>query len=163
MLDDQRDTRRVTERPSPARASTATPATTVAYREVGIQKGAPGTLEDSAHLRTGMKQLFEGFEEVCHMPYAEATKLVEHPVTCLDCHDPKSYQLRITKPGFLNGIRALAASATRRPTSRASSAGARAIEPSPTTPTPTPAARSCAAWPAPSATWSTTSPATRSS
>jgi nitrite reductase (cytochrome c-552) len=33
-----------------------------------------------------------------------------HPVACIDCHDPKSMQLRITRPGFINGIAALAAS-----------------------------------------------------
>jgi nitrite reductase (cytochrome c-552) len=31
-----------------------------------------------------------------------------HPVTCLDCHDPRSMAIRVTRPGFLNGIRALA-------------------------------------------------------
>ncbi|MCC7408311.1 MAG: ammonia-forming cytochrome c nitrite reductase subunit c552, partial [Phycisphaeraceae bacterium] len=48
--------------------------------------------------------------KVCAMPYDEATKLVEHPVTCLDCHEPTSMQLRVTRPGFLNGIAALAKS-----------------------------------------------------
>ena len=33
-----------------------------------------------------------------------------HPVACIDCHDPKTMQLRITRPGFINGIAALAAS-----------------------------------------------------
>jgi len=33
-----------------------------------------------------------------------------HPVACLDCHDPKSMQLRVTRPGFVNGIQALATS-----------------------------------------------------
>ena len=33
-----------------------------------------------------------------------------HPVACIDCHDPKSMQLRVTRPGFVNGIRILAAS-----------------------------------------------------
>ena len=32
-----------------------------------------------------------------------------HPVTCIDCHDPQSMAIRVTRPGFLNGIRALAA------------------------------------------------------
>jgi nitrite reductase (cytochrome c-552) len=44
------------------------------------------------------------------MPYTEARKLVLHPVTCLDCHDPKTMQLRITRPAFTEGIRALKAS-----------------------------------------------------
>lgn len=32
-----------------------------------------------------------------------------HPVGCIDCHDPKSMGLRITRPGFMDGIAALAA------------------------------------------------------
>jgi nitrite reductase (cytochrome c-552) len=33
-----------------------------------------------------------------------------HPVSCIDCHDPRSMQLRVTRPGFVIGIAALAAS-----------------------------------------------------
>jgi nitrite reductase (cytochrome c-552) len=40
------------------------------------------------------------------MPYAEARELVEHPVSCIDCHDSETMALRITRPGFLEGIRA---------------------------------------------------------
>ena len=32
-----------------------------------------------------------------------------HPVTCIDCHDPESMAIRITRPGFVNGIADLAA------------------------------------------------------
>jgi len=52
----------------------------------------------------------KGFEVVNAMPYAEARKLVSHPVACIDCHDPTTLELRITRPGFLEGIRALKAS-----------------------------------------------------
>jgi nitrite reductase (cytochrome c-552) len=31
-----------------------------------------------------------------------------HPVTCIDCHDPQTMSIRVTRPGFINGIRALA-------------------------------------------------------
>ena len=44
------------------------------------------------------------------MTYDEATQLVEHPVSCIDCHDPQSMRLRVTRPGFINGIQALAES-----------------------------------------------------
>jgi nitrite reductase (cytochrome c-552) len=33
-----------------------------------------------------------------------------HPVGCLDCHDPDTMAIRVTRPGFVNGIAALAAS-----------------------------------------------------
>ncbi|MEA3642719.1 MAG: ammonia-forming cytochrome c nitrite reductase subunit c552 [Lamprobacter sp.] len=31
-----------------------------------------------------------------------------HPVSCVDCHDPKTMQIRVTRPGFLLGIAELA-------------------------------------------------------
>jgi nitrite reductase (cytochrome c-552) len=34
-----------------------------------------------------------------------------HPVGCIDCHDPKTMQVRVTRPGFVVGIAALAKSA----------------------------------------------------
>jgi nitrite reductase (cytochrome c-552) len=87
----------------------------VAFRQAGLGKGAPGSLEDPLLSHHGQAQLFKGFEAVCAMPYNDATKLVEHPVTCLDCHDPRSMALRITRPAFINGIRALAKSADPLP------------------------------------------------
>ena len=33
-----------------------------------------------------------------------------HPVSCVDCHDPQSMELRVTRPGFIAGIQKLAAS-----------------------------------------------------
>jgi len=33
-----------------------------------------------------------------------------HPVTCIDCHDPESMAVRVTRPGFVLGIAALAES-----------------------------------------------------
>ena len=44
------------------------------------------------------------------MPYFEARKLVSHPVACIDCHDPSTMQLRVTRPGFIEGLRAFKAS-----------------------------------------------------
>jgi len=57
----------------------------------------------------------KGFEQSYTFSYQELNaKLHEsghaHPVSCVDCHDPKTMQLRVTRPGFINGIRALAAS-----------------------------------------------------
>ena len=60
--------------------------------------------------KLGGGDLIKGFERMNQMPYAEARKLVSHPVTCLDCHDPTTMQLRVTRPGFLEGIRVLKAS-----------------------------------------------------
>src|SRR5262245_30816523 len=55
--------------------------------------------------KAGNGDLFKGFEAVNHMPYAEAVKLVSHPVSCIDCHDSQTMQLRITRPAFIEGIR----------------------------------------------------------
>jgi nitrite reductase (cytochrome c-552) len=60
--------------------------------------------------KLGGGDLLAGFAAMNQMPYMEARKLVQHPVTCIDCHDPESMQLRITRPGFMEGIRALKAS-----------------------------------------------------
>ena len=32
-----------------------------------------------------------------------------HPVTCIDCHDPNTMSIRVTRPGFMQGIADLAA------------------------------------------------------
>ncbi|TWT34984.1 Cytochrome c-552 precursor [Thalassoglobus neptunius] len=33
-----------------------------------------------------------------------------HPVSCIDCHDPQSMEIRVTRPGFVMGIQSLAES-----------------------------------------------------
>jgi nitrite reductase (cytochrome c-552) len=57
----------------------------------------------------GNGDLIKGFEVMNQMPYVEARKEVTHPVACIDCHDPNTMDLRVTRPGFLEGIRALKA------------------------------------------------------
>ncbi len=55
--------------------------------------------------RLGGGDLIAGFEAMNKMPYKEARPLVEHPVTCIDCHDPSNMKLRVTRPGFIEGMR----------------------------------------------------------
>jgi nitrite reductase (cytochrome c-552) len=64
----------------------------------------------SVYRKLGEGDVIKGFEKMNQMPYAEARKLVEHPVACIDCHDPGTMALRVTRPGFMEGIRALKAS-----------------------------------------------------
>ena len=59
--------------------------------------------------KLGGGDLMKGFELMNRMSYVEARKLVTHPVACIDCHDPETMQLRVTRPGFMEGIRALKA------------------------------------------------------
>jgi nitrite reductase (cytochrome c-552) len=61
------------------------------------------------YMRAGDGDLIKGFEKLNPLPYAEARKEVRHPIACIDCHDPFTMQLRVTRPGFLEGIRALKA------------------------------------------------------
>ena len=60
--------------------------------------------------KAGDGDLIKGFEKMNQMPYFEARKLVSHPVACIDCHDSSTMQLRVTRPGFIEGIRAFKAS-----------------------------------------------------
>jgi len=60
--------------------------------------------------KLGNGDLIKGFEIMNQMPYFEARKKVTHPVACIDCHDPASMQLRVTRPGFIEGMKAFKAS-----------------------------------------------------
>jgi len=100
MLQDQENTRRVTEKKQPGACLHCHASIIPAYRFLG--KG----------------DVMRGFELLCAMPYKEAHdlkddkggNLVAHPVSCVDCHDPKTMALRVTRPGFINGIKVLKAS-----------------------------------------------------
>lgn len=56
--------------------------------------------------KLGGGDLIKGFELMNQLPYEEAHSKVTHPVACIDCHDPQTMQLRVTRPGFLEGIKA---------------------------------------------------------
>ena len=76
----------------------------------------PGTcINCHASAYTTYKQLgggdiTKGFEKLNQMPYVEARQLISHPVACIDCHDSQTLQLRITRPAFMEGMRAFKAS-----------------------------------------------------
>jgi nitrite reductase (cytochrome c-552) len=92
MLSDQEYTRRVLE-----------------FKQPGTCLNCHSSIY-TAHRKAGNGNLEAGFHAVNKLPYAEARKLVEHPVGCIDCHDPKTMQLRITRHAFVDGIRAYKAS-----------------------------------------------------
>ncbi len=115
MLHDQRETERVLQRPQVGACLHCHASTTVAYRQAGLHAGAPGQLSDPLLSPTGREQLLKGFPIVSAEPYSNATKRVEHPVACIDCHDPQSMQLRVTRPGLMKGLEVLAASADPAP------------------------------------------------
>jgi nitrite reductase (cytochrome c-552) len=74
--------------------------------------GQPGTcINCHASTYTAMKELghgdiMVGFEKLNEMPYMEAKEHVKHPVSCIDCHDPETMALRVTRPAFIEGIAA---------------------------------------------------------
>jgi nitrite reductase (cytochrome c-552) len=88
MLVDQRYTRRVTDYKQPGTCLNCHASTYVTMKKLGNG------------------DIFAGFEKINQMTYAEATKLVNHPVSCIDCHDPATMQLRVTRPAFIEGIKA---------------------------------------------------------
>jgi nitrite reductase (cytochrome c-552) len=112
MLSDQEQTKRVTERPQPGSCMQCHASVIPTYR------------------RLGDGDVFKGFEALGKLSYADAHAEVvktgssnpvagrditfqhapgAHPVSCVDCHDPRSMELRVTRPGFIRGIQALAA------------------------------------------------------
>ena len=113
MLQDQEQTRRVTERPQPGSCLQCHASVIPTYR------------------RLGSGDVFAGFEALGKLSYQEAHAEVvktgssnpvprggatpsfdhvdgAHPVSCVDCHDAASMELRVTRPGFIRGIQALA-------------------------------------------------------
>jgi nitrite reductase (cytochrome c-552) len=104
MLADQRETERVHRFQQPGSCLQCHSSSIPLYIETGLKAGArPG----KEHRE---EQIQKGFEIICGMPFSEAEKLVEHPVSCIDCHDAETMNLRVSRPAFLNGIRALARS-----------------------------------------------------
>ncbi|MBL8214373.1 MAG: ammonia-forming cytochrome c nitrite reductase subunit c552 [Bryobacterales bacterium] len=92
MLLDQETTRRVTEFKQPGACINCHASAYTAYKKLGNG------------------DIFAGFEKINQMPYAEAHKNIEHPVACIDCHEPTSMKLRITRPAFIEGIKVFKAS-----------------------------------------------------
>ena len=109
MLSDQDETERVHQFKQPGACLHCHASVLPAYRRLGKAAGVP----DAAGFNR--EQVMKGFEIACSIPLSELRKDVEHPVTCLDCHDPSSLALRVTRPGFLNGIVAFAESSAAAP------------------------------------------------
>src|SRR5687768_12161092 len=60
----------------------------------------------TTYLRLGNGDLTRGFESINRMPYTQARSNATHPVSCVDCHDAQTMALRVTRPAFMEGIRA---------------------------------------------------------
>ncbi len=65
--------------------------------------------------KLGDGDAMKGFEASYKFSYKELNDKLHdagqaHPVSCVDCHEPDTMALRVTRPGFIRGIQALAAS-----------------------------------------------------
>jgi nitrite reductase (cytochrome c-552) len=82
---------------------------TFTERQIAVKQ--PGTcMQCHASIYVPLKKLgggdlLKGFEVMNSMPYAEARKHVTRSIACIDCHDPLTMQLRVTRPAFMEGIR----------------------------------------------------------
>lgn len=133
MLQDQEQTKRVTERPQPGACLHCHASIVPTWRRVGLE--AQGmTLADVAPNDFAWPAVMEGFRILSAKSYAEGhAELLKtpdgspqsgvagagdaahqvgdaHPVSCVDCHDPETLELRVTRPGFVLGIQRLAMS-----------------------------------------------------
>lgn len=96
MLSDQEETQRLTK-PQSGSCLHCHASVMPLYRELG--DGDP----------------HKGMEATYKMAYQEANEKLHdlghaHPVSCVDCHTPNTMELRVTRPGFIAGIQALAES-----------------------------------------------------
>ncbi|MGI8842550.1 MAG: ammonia-forming cytochrome c nitrite reductase subunit c552 [Gemmatimonadaceae bacterium] len=86
------------------------------YTERQIVANQPGTCIHChasvyvPYMKLGNGDLMAGFAAMNQMPYGEAKEHVSHPISCIDCHTPETMELRVTRPGFIEGIRAVKAS-----------------------------------------------------
>ncbi|MBK9528399.1 MAG: ammonia-forming cytochrome c nitrite reductase subunit c552 [Acidobacteria bacterium] len=64
----------------------------------------------AAYKKLGGGDIVAGFQALNKLPYFEAKKEISHPVACIDCHDSQTMALRITRPAFMDGIKAYKAS-----------------------------------------------------
>lgn len=96
MLHDQEETKRLTK-PQTGSCLHCHASIMPLYRELGGGDAMKGFLETYKYSYQDMsKKLYESGHA--------------HPVSCVDCHDPKSMALRVTRPGFILAIGALAES-----------------------------------------------------
>ncbi|HTM54845.1 MAG TPA: ammonia-forming cytochrome c nitrite reductase subunit c552 [Pirellulales bacterium] len=136
MLSDQTETERVTKKPQPGSCLHCHASIIPTYRRVGGGDISPGSTDfnwpavfkgfeevSAMSYSDAFAQLAmtpDGSDKAPHdgpwqKPGATTAESIAahkastaHPVSCVDCHDPKSMELRVSRPGFIRGIQALA-------------------------------------------------------
>ncbi|MEX2467156.1 MAG: ammonia-forming cytochrome c nitrite reductase subunit c552 [Gemmatimonadota bacterium] len=99
-LHDQDHTQRILQREQPGACLHCHASVGPLYRYLGDGDAMAGFVEAS-----GM-----AWDEARFMTDDDGRPLVEHPLSCVDCHTPGTMELRVTRPAFMVGIRALKAS-----------------------------------------------------
>jgi nitrite reductase (cytochrome c-552) len=94
MLTDQEQTQRLTK-PQSGSCLHCHASLMPVYREMGGGDAVKGMLES---YKLTYQEMNKKLHDSGHA----------HPVSCVDCHEPKTMRLRVTRPGFLLGIQALA-------------------------------------------------------
>jgi nitrite reductase (cytochrome c-552) len=135
MLHDQEVTERVTKRPQSGACLHCHASIIPTYRRLGMEAAGQKVDPQSLAADFNWPAVMQGFNIAGKMDYqaahAELAKTPDHipstpaddahaagaahPVGCIDCHDPQTMRVRVTRPGFINGIAALAASNDRVP------------------------------------------------
>jgi len=124
MLSDQEQTERVTKRQQGGACLHCHASIAPTYRRLGLEAASEEEVSaEQLAADFNWAAVQKGFELASAMTYEEAHAelsktpdgtsedgMSAHPVSCVDCHDPKSMAIRVTRPGFVNGIAALARS-----------------------------------------------------
>lgn len=127
MLSDQEVTKRVTEVQQAGACLHCHASVIPMYRRIGLEEQGVEVTADRLGASFDQEAVVAGFKAVSRKNYeevhAELTKTYDgvveakegdphlgeaHPVSCVDCHDPQNMQIRVTRPGFIEGIAKLA-------------------------------------------------------
>jgi nitrite reductase (cytochrome c-552) len=89
MMEDQAYTLRVLEKPQPGAC-------------LNCHASLPEVLNE-----INANDTMAAWADMNKMTYADAAKYAKGPVSCIDCHDPDTMALRVTRPALINGLKAL--------------------------------------------------------
>lgn len=130
MLGDQEVTKRVTDVQQAGACLHCHASIVPTYRRIGLEEMGEEATEAKLGESFHQEAVMAGFHAVSRKKYgevyAELTKTPDgvvkpaeegdphlgdaHPVSCIDCHDPETMLIRVTRPGFIEGIAKLASS-----------------------------------------------------
>jgi nitrite reductase (cytochrome c-552) len=78
------------------------------YRKLGKEAAPEKSAEEQ--VQAGLVKVSELSYWDAHKQLADLSGGKAHPVSCVDCHEPQSMEVRVTRPAFITGMQKLAAS-----------------------------------------------------